>query len=103
MNLSFQPMQLIVLVALLFLIIGTWKSKNIYIRVFFIAVFLIAFLVNPFRMKQEGGASLETTVDRFSEVPEKVIVTETPFEEHQQQKMRNLKQDSLRMKDDIHD
>jgi len=100
---NIQAHQLMVLAFFVILIVIFWKVKKPAVRIFVVALAIIIFAVNPFRHKQEGGAKLEATIDRFAIVPEKVVIEEVPFEEHQRQKMRILKQDSLNMKGDIHD
>ena len=61
------------------------------------------FAVNPFRHIQDGVATIERNVQRFDEVPDKVVVDQESFLEKQQREMSILKSDSEGMKDEIHD
>lgn len=98
---SIQPYQLLFLIGYALLALGFWKINNRTSRIVIVLLGFVIFTVNPVRHKQEGGAELERSVSRFSDVPEKVIVEAISFQQKQLNQMKQLKTDSENLKHEI--
>jgi hypothetical protein len=102
---SFVPLQAIWIVGALFVI---WLSYKLVKKakwgalgvVWFIVV--LSFVASPARYQQEGGASLDASVDRFGGIPDKVVVESEKFEASQEREMAKLKSQREGMKNEIH-
>lgn len=86
--------QLIVLISWVILGLTAYKVKNIKVKIACVFLAFVAFFFNPIKFEQRGVVTLETGVDKFSNIPEKVVVDQKSFTEKQQEEMNKLKQES---------
>lgn len=100
---SFQPGQILILGFFLIALVAIWKVKNKYFRITTVLVLLALFMVNPFRFDQPGGASLERSVNRFDEIPDKVVVEKPAFSDKQEQEFNKLKSETENIREEITD
>ncbi|MCK5020987.1 MAG: hypothetical protein KAS32_28490 [Candidatus Peribacteraceae bacterium] len=71
-------------------------------KVLAVALMVIMFALNPFRYAQEGMAQAERETNRFTEIPEKVIVKEESYQQSSERELEQLKIQSEGRKDEIH-
>ena len=98
----FQPYQLLQLVIYLSIPGIFFKSKNSNVKIACAVIALIVFTVNPVRHVERGGSSLESSINRFKEVPEITTVQKESFKQRQEAQMLELKTQSENMTNEIH-
>ncbi len=99
---TIQVYQLATMATFVIMALAFWKIENKYVRIAIAVTAFILFAVSPFRHHQEGVASLERNVSKFEDVPSKVAVEQESFAHKQQREMRDLKNQSGDMKNEIH-
>jgi len=99
---NFQPYQLLFIIFYAIGIVSFFKIKKKWFRLGIVILIVIITLFNPVRFKQKGGAQREQAIDRFSNMPEQIIINTTTFENIQQQEMEIIKKESENLKNEIH-
>lgn len=102
---NFQPYQLLMVfgyIFLGFLAYKAWDFKTGYVFGAIIALMLTVFFVNPFRFAQNNVGSLEVSISRFDDIPDKVEVKTESFDDSLKREINNLRQQSEERKDEIH-
>ena len=100
MNMQFY--QLATLVSYALLAFGVYKVDKVWARALFIAIAAIVFFVNPVRFKQENISALERPINRFDDMPEKVVVDKPSFKERQNIEMNEFNSNYEESRDEIH-
>lgn len=101
MNFEIQPFQLITILVYATLAYAFWKLENKNYKIGIVVFAFILFVANPIRFKQESFAKTE----KFKKAPvvlqERVNTDEKSFEERQEEQLKNLKNQSKDIKDEI--
>lgn len=103
-----QPHQLInlsVYMIFIFAFIMSFRSKKTLakiLRYVSLAIVLIMFFVNPIRGKVIERATIERSVTKFNNVPERIIVNEQSFEDFNKSEIDKLKKMNEERKNEIH-
>lgn len=91
---EFNPNQLTIVSAFIIVFFGIYKIKNLKVKLLLCFAFIILYLFNPIKNKQENISSIEYRNEVVIEIPEKVISNRTSFEEEMRKEHLKLKKQS---------
>lgn len=93
--------QLIILCIWLGVGLAAYKVKNNKFRVAMFFLAAILFLFNPVKFSQVGGASIERSVSRFDDMPEKIEIETGSYQSRSQEEHDKLQSQSKEIQNEI--
>lgn len=90
----FQVLQIAITALLLWLAYRTWRKGKKVIPGLSVGFIIFMFFFNPIKMTQDGMSPVERNIDRFSQLPDKVVDKKVPFQVRQDAELHKLKQQS---------
>lgn len=100
---SLQLFQFFSLIGYVIVFYIIYRFDKAIVRIPLIALVLISFFANPFRMTVEPIKSVEISIGRFDNIPERVLEKSSSFEEFNRQEIGKLDDLYEETKDEVHD
>lgn len=91
---GFNPNQLIIAFVFIAVVFWIYKVKSKKVKLLLCFCFLIFYLFNPIKYKQESISSVEYRNEVVMEIPEKVISNKISFEDKMKKEYQELKKQS---------
>lgn len=91
---EFNFYQLIEAIVWVLLITAALKFRNKFIWIIWGVIAFTLLFFSPLKMQPQSINRLESTINRFENIPEKIIIENKSFEDKQSEQMNTLKEDS---------
>lgn len=97
---NFQYAQIMLLIPATLFCLVAWKVKPVKLKMAILVILALLAVFNPFRFKQQGGASFERFMTIEREIPSRVVVEQEEFCEKQSSEMKMLKKESMEVRNE---
>ncbi len=100
---NLQIYQLIFILFYVFIFVILYKTNNKYVKYLLVILLLITFFANPFKMTVTSIKKIEREINRFDNMPERVLIEKQSFDDFNKSEIDKLDKLNEEINNEIHD